>query len=216
MHKLDHIVFGASTLEEGAEFVESILQEKLSDIGYHRDMGTHNRVIKISDEVYLEVVAINPEMEKIKKKRWFNLDNPDLQKKLQKSPQIIGYVVEKNNKTPQEYYDPFFNASRANYKWKFAMPNYKNNDLDIEIIEKGIIPSLISWKGEKPIYKMKKNQFDLISFEIKLSKSQQHLNNILKSFGEMEHVSVLSKFKKNTSNFKLRLRDNLRNIEISL
>ena len=66
MHKLDHIVFGASTLEQGTEFVESILQEKLSDIGYHKDMGTHNRVIKISDEVYLEVVAINPEMEKIK------------------------------------------------------------------------------------------------------------------------------------------------------
>ena len=216
MHKLDHVVFGASTLEEGTEFVESILQEKLSDIGYHKDMGTHNRVIKISDKVYLEVVAINPEMQKIKKRRWFNLDNPDLQKKLKKSPQIIGYVVEKNNKTPQEYYDPFFNASRANYRWKFAMPNYRNNDLDIEIIEKGIIPSLISWKGEKPIYKMKKNQFDVINFDIKLSESQQRFNNILKSIGEMEHVSVLPKFKKNTSNFKLRLRDNLRDIVISL
>ena len=216
MHKLDHIVFGASTLEEGTEFVESILQEKLSDIGYHKDMGTHNRVIKISNEVYLEVVAINPEMPKIKKRRWFNLDNPNLQKKLQKSPQIIGYVVEKNNKTPQEYYHPFFNASRANYRWKFAMPNYRDNDLDIEIIEKGIIPSLISWKGEKPIYKMKKNQFDVISFEINLSESQQHFINILKSFGKMEYVSVVSKFKKIKSNFKLRLRDNLRNIVISL
>ena len=66
VHKLDHIVFGALTLEEGTELVESILQAKLSDIGYHRDMGTHNRVIKISDEVYLEIVAINPEMEKIR------------------------------------------------------------------------------------------------------------------------------------------------------
>ena len=60
MHKLDHIVFGAHTLEEGTDFVENILQAKLSDIGYHKDMGTHNRVIRISDEVYLEVVAINP------------------------------------------------------------------------------------------------------------------------------------------------------------
>ena len=216
MHKLDHIVFGASTLEEGTEFVESILQEKLSDIGYHKDMGTHNRVIKISDEVYLEVVAINPEMQKIKKRRWFNLDNPNLQKKLQKSPQIIGYVVEKNNKTPQEYYDPFFNASRANYRWKFAMPNYRNKDLDIEIIEKGIIPSLISWKGEKPIYKMKKNQFEVISFEIKLSDSQQHFKNILKSFGEIEYVTVSSISTEKLSIFKLKLKDNLRNITISL
>ena len=61
MHKLDHVVFGASTLEEGTEFVESILQEKLSDIGYHKDMGTHNRVIRISDQIYLEVVALDPQ-----------------------------------------------------------------------------------------------------------------------------------------------------------
>ena len=62
MHKLDHIVLGALTLEEGTEFVEDILQAKLSDIGYHKDMGTHNRVIRISDDVYLEVVAIDPEI----------------------------------------------------------------------------------------------------------------------------------------------------------
>ena len=46
------------------------------------------------------------------------------------------------------------------------MPTYRNNILDSEIIETGIIPSLISWKSEKPIYQMKKNQFELISFEI--------------------------------------------------
>ena len=41
MHKLDHIVLGACTLERGTEFVEDILQAKMSDIGYHKDMGTH-------------------------------------------------------------------------------------------------------------------------------------------------------------------------------
>ena len=38
MHKLDHIVFGATTLEEGTDFIENILQTKLSDIWYHKDM----------------------------------------------------------------------------------------------------------------------------------------------------------------------------------
>ena len=70
------------------------------------------------------------------------------------------------------------------------MPTFKNNILDSEIIEAGIIPSLISWKSEKPIYQMKKNQFELISFEIKLSESQQHFNTFFKSFGEIEYVSV--------------------------
>ena len=79
MHKLDHIVFGSSTLEEGTQFLENILQAKLSDIGYHKDMGTHNRVIRISERVYLEVVAIDPERKNLKNRKWFNLDNSNLQ-----------------------------------------------------------------------------------------------------------------------------------------
>ena len=70
------------------------------------------------------------------------------------------------------------------------MPTFKNNILDSEIIEAGIIPSLISWKSDKPVYQMKKNQFELISFEIRLSESQKHFNTFFKSFGEIEYVSV--------------------------
>ena len=47
MFKIDHIVFAASSLEEGTSFIESHLQTKLSDIGHHDFMGTHNRVLKI-------------------------------------------------------------------------------------------------------------------------------------------------------------------------
>ncbi len=216
MYKLDHIVFGAYTLEEGTEFVENILQANLSDIGYHKDMGTHNRVIRISDQVYLEVVAIDPQIRNLKNKKWFNLDNPKLQYKLKKSPQIISYVIENNDLKIPKYYDPFFDASRDNYRWQFAMPTCKKNILQSEIVESGIIPSLISWKSEKPIYQMKKNQFELISFEISFSKTQKYFNNILRSFGEIENVSVSSTIQENSSNFKLKLRDNLRNIVVSL
>ena len=216
MHKLDHIVFGSRTLEEGTEFVENILQAKLSDIGYHKDMGTHNRVIRISEKVYLEVVAIDPKRQNLKNRKWFNLDNSNLQSKLKKSPQIIGYVIENNDMSINKYYDPFFLASRDSYKWQFAMPTFKNNILESKIIEAGIIPSLISWKSKKPIYQMKKNQFELISLEIKLSESHQHFNNFFKSFGEIENVSVSITKEQNPSIFKLKLKDNLRDIVISL
>ena len=176
MHKLDHIVFGSRTLEEGTVFVENILQAKLSDIGYHKDMGTHNRVIRISERVYLEVIAIDPKISNLNNRKWFNLDNSNLQSKLKKSPQIIGYVIENNDMRINKYYDPFILASRDNYKWQFAMPKFKNNTLDSEIIEAGIIPSLISWKSDKPVYQMKKNQFELISLEIKLSESKININ----------------------------------------
>ena len=216
MHKLDHIVFGSSTLEEGTEFVENILQAKLSDIGYHKDMGTHNRVIRISERVYLEVIAIDPKRKNLKNRKWFNLDNSNLQSKLKKSPQIIGYVIEKKNINLTKYYNPFFEASRDIYKWKFAMPTFNNNMLDNEIIEAGMIPNLISWKSDKPVYQMKKNQFELISFEIWLSVSQQHFNNFFKTFGEIEYVSVSMTTEEDPSIFKLKLKDNLRDVVISL
>ena len=216
MHKLDHVVLGANTLQEGTDFVENILQTKLSDIGYHKDMGTHNRTIKINNDVYLEVVAIDPKTKDLKNKKWFNLDNSNLQFKLKKSPQIIGYVIENNNKIPFKYYDPFFEASRANYRWQFAMPSYNNNNLDIEIIETGIIPSLISWGNNKPIYQMQKNQFELISFQIILSETQKHLNSFLHAFGEIEYVSVALTTKKISPLLKLQIKDNLRNMVVSL
>ena len=214
MHKLDHIVLGSFTLEEGTEFLENILQAKLSDIGYHKDMGTHNRVIRISEKVYIEVVAIDPKRKNLNNRKWFNLDNSNLQSKLKISPQIIGYVIENNDRNINKYYDPFFEASRDSYKWQFAMPTFKNNILDSEIIEAGIIPNLISWKSKKPIYQMKKNQFELISLEIKLSESHQHFNNFFKSFGEIENVSVSITTEENPSIFKLKLNDNLRDMVI--
>lgn len=215
MHSLDHIVFGSFTLDEGTKFVENILQAKLSEIGYHKDIGTHNRVIRISEKVYLEVIAIDPKTSKLNNRKWFNLDNSKLQSKLKKSPQVIGYVIENDNMNITKYYDPFFESSRDIYKWQFAMPTFNKNILDSEIIEAGMIPSLISWKSDKPVYQMKKNQFELISLEIELSKSQEHFNTFFKTFGQIEYVSVSMSTEEDSSIFKLKLKDNLRDIVIS-
>ena len=155
-------------------------------------------------------------MNDLKNKKWFNLDNSSLQLKLKKSPQIVGYVIENNNRIPLKYYDSFFEASRANYRWQFAMPSCNNNNLDIKIIETGIIPSLISWKNDKPIYQMEKNQFELISFQIILSETEKHLNRFLNAFGEIEYVSVSVTKDEEPSIFKLKLKDNIRDIVISL
>ena len=215
MHSLDHIVIGSFTLEEGTKFVENILQAKLSEIGYHKDIGTHNRVIRISEKVYLEVIAIDPKTSNLNNRKWFNLDNSKLQSKLKKSPQVIGYVIENDDMKITKYYDPFFESSRDIYKWQFAMPTFNKNILDSEIIEEGMIPSLISWKSDKPVYQMKKNQFELISLEISLSKSQEHFNTFFKNFGQIEYVSVSMSTEEHSSIFKLKLKDNLRDIVIS-
>ncbi len=89
MHSLDHIVFGSFTLDEGTKFVENILQAKLSEIGYHKDIGTHNRVIRINEKVYLEVIAIDPKTSKLNNRKWFNLDNSKLQSKLKNHHKLL-------------------------------------------------------------------------------------------------------------------------------
>ena len=109
----------------------------------------------------------------------------------------------------------FFESSRDIYKWQFAMPTFNKNILNSEIVEAGMIPSLISWKSDKPVYQMKKNQFELISLEIGLSKSQEHFDTFFKTFGPIEYVSVSMSTEEDSSIFKLKLKDNLRDIVIS-
>ena len=222
MHRLDHIVLGASSLDEGTKFLEKLLDLKLSDIGYHKNMGTHNRVVKISKHIYLELIAIDPKSNKLKHKRWFNLDNPILQKKLCKSPQIIGFVIENQNQQILKYYDPFFKVSRSNYFWDFAMPSLKNDLISDHLLENGIIPSLINWKSKKPISNMKDNKLELEKFEIEFTKNQVNYKNFLNSLGEFEKLSFVVNTQEQFINsadypkIKITIKDKLRNIIISL
>ena len=189
MHKLDHIVFAASSLEEGTNFIENKLNSKLSDVGYHDFMGTHNRVIKVDKSIYLEVIAINPSSEAPKEDRWFNLDNPKLQQKLQNSPQIIGYVIETDDKEILKHFCTPIKASRGDYKWNFAIPNLESKFLDLKLIQSGIIPNLISWKSNKPILQMKDSDFNLNKIEIEITNNQIHYKNFVNSLGPIEKLT---------------------------
>ena len=189
MHKLDHIVFAASSLEEGTNFIENKLNSKLSDVGYHDFMGTHNRVIKVDKSIYLEVIAINPFSEAPKKDRWFNLDSPELQQKLENSPQIIGYVIETDDKEILKHFCAPITSSRGDYKWKFSIPNLESNFLDLKSVQSGIIPNLISWKSNKPILQMKDSDFNLNKIEIEITNNQIHYKNFLNSLGTIEKLT---------------------------
>ena len=189
MHKLDHIVFGARSLEEGTNFIEKKLGIKLSEVGYHDFMGTHNRVVKIDKDIYLEVIAIDPSSKPPNENRWFNLDNPILQKKLEYSPQMIGYVIETKDKEILKHFCTPIEASRGNYKWNFAMPSLESNFFNKELIENGIIPSLINWKSNKPVYEMKNNQLSLNKIEIEILDNQMQYKKIMDTIGIIEKLT---------------------------
>lgn len=217
MYKIDHIVFGALSLEEGTEFIEKKLNTKLSDIGFHDFMGTHNRVLKIGKDIYFEVIAINPHSKTLNHDRWFNLDNKELQKKLKKKPQIIGYVIDTFDQKILKHYSPFFKATRGNYKWNFAMPKLENNKLYPGLIESGVMPSLINWQSEKPINKMQDNKFELENVEIEIMEKQCSYKTFLMSLGQLDKINyvVNKKDKSHLSldypKLKVSIKDTLKN-----
>ena len=222
MHKLDHIVFGARSLEEGTNFIEKKLGIKLSEVGYHDFMGTHNRVVKVDKDIYLEVIAIDPSSKSPNENRWFNLDNPILQKKLEYSPQMIGYVIETKDKEILKHFCAPIKASRGNYKWNFAMPSLESNLFNKELIENGIIPSLINWKSNKPVYEMKNNHLSLNKIEIEILDNQMQYKKIMDTIGIIEKLRFSGKNKTNNQHYnkypriKAYIKDNNSNKNIIL
>ena len=201
MHKLDHIVLGANTLQEGTDYVEKKLGFSLSEIGYHHHMGTHNRVIKIGKNIYLEVIAIDPNSNKPKHFRWFNLDNKRQQARLKKSPQIIGYVIENQNPDMLKFYNPFFEASRGDYCWEFAMPKSDDTLINDELIESGLVPSIINWKSKKPVQHMVNNHFQLEKIQIELTQNHMKYKPYINYLGNVEKLQFI--FKDKTDAFSL-------------
>jgi hypothetical protein len=151
---VDHIVIGAANLEKATEKVEGLLQTKFSTSGKHSLMATHNRLARLQNSTYMEIIAIDPSASFPKtgfqEKRWFSLDSATTQRKLSIGPQPLCWVVAVNNieKIASNCgYSPgrITEMSRGDFRWKLTVPS--NGDLS----EGGILPVLIEWpKGKNP------------------------------------------------------------------
>ncbi|MDQ1186147.1 VOC family protein [Agrobacterium larrymoorei] len=75
MLKLDHLAIIAPSLEAGADYVRATLGVDMPQGGKHPQMGTHNRLLRLGTDVFLEVIAVDPEAEPPKRRRWFGLDD---------------------------------------------------------------------------------------------------------------------------------------------
>lgn len=137
---LDHIAVSAETLEEGIAWVEMALGVPLAGGGKHPHMGTHNRLLGLGD-LYLEVIAIDPDAGKPAHPRWFDLDHfrgaprltnwicrtDDLDAALAAAPQGTGTATD---------------LARGDYRWRFAVPSSGRLPFD------DCFPALIQWQGD--------------------------------------------------------------------
>ena len=72
--QIDHIAVTAPTLAAGVDWVQQVLGVAPQGGGEHVAMGTHNRLLRLDDTMYLEVIAINPAAPALDQARWFGLD----------------------------------------------------------------------------------------------------------------------------------------------
>ncbi|MEX0286471.1 MAG: VOC family protein [Paracoccaceae bacterium] len=77
MLTLDHLTVIAPTLNEGVEHVRNRLGLDVPFGNRHTYMGTHNHRLRLGGNVYLEIVARDPEGVDPGRARWFGVDQPD-------------------------------------------------------------------------------------------------------------------------------------------
>ena len=89
---IDHLVVVARSLDEGAKWVEARLGAPLAEGGRHEFMGTHNRLLSLGSDVYLEVMAIDPEASPPPRPRWFGLDSRSTREIIARGPALIHWA----------------------------------------------------------------------------------------------------------------------------
>ena len=84
---IDHIVIGAASLYLTAR-IEQQFGAAFGGGGKHPMMATHNRLLKLQDDVYCEVIAVDP-YATTGRPRWFSLDTPQTKIKLRAGPRPL-------------------------------------------------------------------------------------------------------------------------------
>lgn len=90
---LDHLVVTAPNLKSGVQWVRDALGVTPELGGKHPRMGTHNCLLRLGEQTYLEVISPDPNAPDPGRPRWFALDRmkPDA------SAQLAAWVVRTGN-----------------------------------------------------------------------------------------------------------------------
>ncbi len=144
MARFDHLVVAAADLAVGAQWLADHLGVPLAPGGRHAAMGTHNRLLRLGDHTYLELIAIDPEAPAPDRPRWFGLDDPVLQQRLVAGPQLVHWVAASEDLPTEAIAAGYAGAdilamSRGDFRWRITAPPDGTRRYG------GLLPSLIQW-----------------------------------------------------------------------
>jgi hypothetical protein len=144
MNFLDHIVIAAHDLQQGVDYVRDSLGVDIPPGGRHANMATHNHVMQLGNDAYLEVIAIDPDARPPPQPRWFGLDSALMRAALRSRPRLITWVMNTPDLVRLAGRADFDigvpgKFSRDDLSWAFALPG------DGRLLGDGLLPYCIQW-----------------------------------------------------------------------
>jgi hypothetical protein len=144
MNNLDHIVIAAHDLRQGVDYVRETLGVDIPDGGKHQTMATHNHLMQLGNDAYLEVIAIDGDASVPRHPRWFGLDSARMRAAIRQQPRLITWVMNTSN-LQQLVEQANFEIgiptalSRDGLEWEIALPE------DGRLLADGMLPYCIQW-----------------------------------------------------------------------
>lgn len=127
---LDHLAVAAETLAEGVAYVEDTLGVAMQPGGQHMRYGTHNMLLGLGD-LYLEVIAPDPDAAPFDGPRWFDLD------RFTGAPRLANWICQ------TDVFDPIAGSpvalTRGDLAWQISVP------ADGSLPFGGAFPTQIKW-----------------------------------------------------------------------
>ncbi|QXL83919.1 VOC family protein [Comamonas sp. NLF-1-9] len=182
---LDHLVVTCHSLDAGAAYVAQVLGVAPLAGGEHPRMATHNRLLRLGESCYLEVIAPKPEAPAPGRARWFGLDAlppgapPALRTWVARSSTIEQALAAASE--PLGVAEPM---SRGALNWLISL------GADGTMVLDGAAPALIQWQdAEHPAARMPELGLALQQLEI-IHPEPDRLSRLLSSLALQAPVRV--------------------------
>ena len=186
--QIDHLVLGAEDLSSATQALASDFGVPFDAGGEHPVMGTHNRLLRLQADIYLEVIAANPTALP-QRTRWFSMDDPKTKLRLNQGIHPLCWVlqVEDIHQARKNCgYDPgeVINMSRGDLEWQITVPK------DGGLAEGGLLPVLIQWPGGRnPARRLTPSPVQLTHLEI-THPNPSNIENILQRLGTLPEINI--------------------------
>lgn len=171
--QLDHLVVACADLAQGAAWARDRLGAEPQPGGQHAAMGTHNRLLRLGERAYLELIAVDPAAPAPSRPRWFGLDDDAVRARARREPFLLTWVAATSDifaavaRVPELGDVQAF--TRNAFAWRFALRADGALNFD------GVLPSLIQWDSAHPAAQLEERGCTLLSLELAHPQAEQLL-----------------------------------------